>query len=149
VVIDSQARDAHGRGHAAQRAPGAVVAVLLLGLSALAGCGSSPEEPLLQRVAYCQGHSSDRPDSGFLHIEFRQGSAVVGSGSVATGGVVAAEVPVGATQIYVDGVQVGAVDEGVDPDVHSSPAPGDVTYVTSGEGCPDQAALGSAELVQN
>lgn len=127
-------------------ARGAVV-VVLLALSAVAGCGSSPKEPLLQRVAYCQGHSDDRPDSGFLEIEFRQGSTVLGRASVATGGAVSADVPVGATQIYVDGVQVGAVDEGVDADAYRSPAPGDITYIHSGEGCPDQAALGSAVLL--
>jgi hypothetical protein len=122
---------------------GTVLAVLALCLPALAACGSSsPEEPRVTRVAYCQGHSSDQPDKGFLVVEFRQGSEVVATGSVPTGGAVTAEVPFGATQIYVDGVQVGAVDEGVDPESYHSPAPGDVTYLHSGEGCPDQAALG-------
>lgn len=120
-------------------ASGTVLAVLLLCLSALAGCGS-PEAPRVQQVAYCQGHSSDTPDSGFLHVEFRQGSTVVATGSVSTGGVVTAEVPAGATQIYVDGEQVGAVDEGVDPDAYDSSAPDALTYLRSGEGCPDQAS---------
>jgi hypothetical protein len=98
------------------------------------------EEPLVQRVAYCQGHSSDKADEGFINVEFRQGSTVVGEGSVATGGAVIAEVPVGATQIYVDGVQVGAVDEGV-ADASHSPGPDDVAYGRSGEGCPDSASF--------
>jgi hypothetical protein len=60
---------------------------------------------------------------------------------VSTGAVLGAEVPVGATRIYVDGVQVGAVDEGVDPDTHRSPAADAVTYLRSGEGCPDEASF--------
>jgi hypothetical protein len=74
-------------------------------------------------------------------VEFRQGPTVVATGSVSTGRVVTAEVPAGATQIYIDGVQVGAVDEGVDPDAYASSAPDALTYLRSGEGCPDQASL--------
>lgn len=94
----------------------------------------------MQRVAYCQGPSSDNPDDGFLDVEFRQGATVVAQGSMSAGSVLTAEVPWGATQIYVDGVQVGAVDEGVDPDVYHSPGPDDVTYIRSAEGCPDSAS---------
>jgi hypothetical protein len=66
---------------------------------------------------------------------------VVAQGSVSAGTALTAEVPVGAIQIYVDGVQVGAVDEGVDTDgPYHSPAPDEVTYI-SGAGCPDQASL--------
>ncbi len=93
----------------------------------------------MQRVAYC--HSTDDPGDGFLDVEFRQGSTVVAQGSVSAGTALTAEVPVGAIQIYVDGVQVGAVDEGVDTDgPYHSPAPDEVTYI-SGAGCPDQASL--------
>ena len=134
-----KARRLHNCVRCSRAVSGTVLAVLLV-LSALAGCGS-PEAPRVQQVAYCQGHWSDIPDGGFLHVEFRQGSTVVATGSVSTGGVVAAEVPAGATQIYVDGVQVGAVEEGVDPDAHDSSAPDALTYLRSGEGCPDQASL--------
>jgi hypothetical protein len=96
----------------------------------------------VQRVAYCQGHSSDRTDSGFVVVEFRQGSAVVGTGSVATGGVVAAEVLLGDIQIYAGGELVGEVNEGVATDgPYRSPAPDEVTYLHSGEGCPDTASM--------
>jgi hypothetical protein len=138
MAMTAQGVRNHGLFRCSRAASGTVLAVLLLCLSALAGCGS-PEEPRVQQVAYCQGHSSDTPDSGFLHVEFRQGSTVVATGSVSTGGVVAAEVRAGATQIYVDGQQVGAVNEGVDPDAYDSSAPDATTYLHSGEGCPDQA----------
>ena len=49
---------------------GLSLAVLLLCPLALAGCGS-PEEPRVQRVAYC--HSTDDPGDGFVDVEFRQG----------------------------------------------------------------------------
>jgi hypothetical protein len=50
------------------------------------------------------------------------------------------EVSVGGGRIYADGVGMGAEDEGV-PTVgpHHSPAPGEVTYLCSTEGCPDDA----------
>jgi hypothetical protein len=118
---------------------GLLVAVLLLGLPAVAGCGSSEEEPRVQRVAYCQGPSTDGSDNGFLDVEFRQGSTVVAQGSVSAGLVLSAEVPWGPVQIYVDGVQTGEVNEGVDLDTYRSPGPDDVTYI-SGPGCPDKAS---------
>jgi hypothetical protein len=123
-------------------ASGTALAALLFCLPALAGCGS-PEEPPLQRVAYCQGPSRDTPDSGFVDVEFRQGSTVVARGSVSAGVVLTAEVPVGATQIYVDGVYVGAVDEGLAIDrAYRSPAPDEVNYyLRSPEGCPDSVPL--------
>ena len=114
--------------------------MLLLCLSALAGCGS--EEPRFQRVAYCLGPSSDHFEGQPILVEFRQGSTVVATGSVNVGTAFSAEVPIGGIQIYVDGVQVGAVNEGVDMEGHyDPPAPGEVTYMASPEGCPDQAIL--------
>ena len=111
------------------------LAVLPLGPLVLAGCGS-PEEPRVQRVAYC--HSTDDPGDGFLDAEW---STVMAQGSVSAGTALTAEVPVGAVQIYVDGVQVGAVNEGVDTDgPYSSPPPDEVTYI-SGVVCPDQGSL--------
>ena len=123
-------------------ASGTVLAVLLLCLPALAGCGS-PEEPRVQRVAYCQGPSSDNSDSGYHDVEFRQGTTVVARGSGSAGAVLTAKVPEGAIQIYVDGVQMGAVNEGgvaTDGPYHP-PAPDEVTYIHSAEGCPDRAPL--------
>jgi hypothetical protein len=140
MAMTAQCVRNHGLFRCSRAASGTVVAVLLLCPSALAGCGS-PEEPRVQQVAYCQGHASDTPDSGFLHVEFRHGTTIVATGSVSTGGVVAAEVPWGATQIYVDGVLAGEVNEGVDTDAYHSPAPGDVTYVRSGEGCTETASM--------
>lgn len=106
----------------------AALAALPLCLLALAACGS-PAQPPVQRVAYCQGPSSDGPDSGFHDVEFRQGSTVVAQGSVSPGAVLTAEVPVGPTRIYVDGSYVGAVDEGLATDgPHRSPAPDEVDY---------------------
>ncbi len=122
-------------------ARGTVLAVLLLCLPALAGCGS-PEEPRVQRVAYCLGPSSDHFEGEPIIVEFRQESTVVATGSVNVGAAFSAEVPLGGIQIYVDGVRVGAVNEGVDMDEHyHSPAPGEVTYMRSPEGCPDSAPL--------
>jgi hypothetical protein len=96
----------------------------------------------MHRVAYCQGHSSDHPDDGFIDVEFRQGSTVVARGSVSTGMALSVEVPLGGTQIFADGVKVGAVDEGVATDGPApSPASDVVTYLRSGEGCPDDAPL--------
>ena len=117
------------------------LAVVLLCLPALTGCGSQ-EEPGLQWVAFCQGHSDDVHDDGFLDVEFRQGTTVVATGSVSVGVVFRAEVPVGGVEIYVDGVPAGAVNEGVATDVPwRSPSPDAATYLASGEGCPDNASL--------
>lgn len=135
------AQGLRNHGRLPRAASGTVLAVLLLCLSALAGCGS-PEEPRMHRVAYCQGHSSDTPDDGFIDVEFRQGSTVVARGSVSTGTALTVEVPLGGTQIHADGVKVGAVDEGVATDGPApSPGPDSVTYLRSGEGCPDNAPL--------
>ena len=132
----------HGLFRCPPRAAGrTALAVLLLCLSALAGCGSA-EEPHVQRVAYCQGPSTDGTDDGFLDVEFRQGDTVVARGSVSAGTALTVEVPLGGIQIYVDGVYEGAVNEGVDTDgPYHSPGPGEVTYLSSPEGCPDAAAL--------
>ena len=108
--------------------------VLLLGLPALSACGSD-EEPLFQRVAFCQGQPGDNSVDGSHVVEWREGSEVVATASGAVGTVFTAEVPVGAVQVYVDGVQVGAVNEGVDTSVYASPGPDDVTYLST-EGCP-------------
>ena len=141
IGVKTQGERNHGLVRRLRRAAGGtVLAALLLCSSALAGCGS-PEEPRTQRVAYCQGSSSDNPDDGSFDVEFRQGSTVVARGSVSAGIALTVEVPFGATQIYVDGVRVGAVDEGVAPDAYHSPAPDDVTYIHSAEGCPDEAPL--------
>jgi hypothetical protein len=116
--------------------------VLLLGPVALGGCGSQAE-PRMQYVAFCQGASSSIHDDGFVDVEFRQGSTVVATGSLSVGVVFTAEVPIGGIQIYVDDVQVGAVNEGVAADVFArSPAPEDASYLASGEGCPDSPILG-------
>ena len=131
------ARGLRDHGPVPRAASGTVFGVLLLCLPAVAGCGSL-EESHLQRVAYCQGPSSDDPDDGLLDVEFRQGSTVVAQDSVSAGTPFIAEVPVGAVQIYVDGVERGAASEGVPMDgSHHSPAPDEVTYVAAGEGCPD------------
>ena len=115
--------------------------MLLLCLPALTGCGS-PEEPRVQRVAYCPGPSDDIPHDGCIDVEFRQGDTVVARGSVSVGIALIAEVPVGAIQIYVDGVQVGAVDEGVATnEPYRSAGPDDVTYIRGAEECPDTASL--------
>lgn len=74
-----------------------------------------------------------------VDVEFRQGRTVVARGSVSAGVVLSAEVPVGAVQIYVEGVQVGSVNEGVPTDgPYRSPAPDEGVYL-SGQGCPDSA----------
>lgn len=132
-------RGVRDQGLFRRSARGPVLAVLPLCLAALAGCGS-PDEPRVQNVAYCQGSPGDN-DTGFLHVEFRQGSTVVATGSVSAGFVLAAEVPVGDIQIYVDGVQVGAVEAGSTNGSYRAPAPDEVTYLHSGEGCPDSASL--------
>ena len=96
----------------------------------------------MHRLAYCQGHSTDHPDDGSIDVEFRQGSTVVARGSVSTGMALTVEVPLGGTRIHADGVKVGAVDEGGATDGPApSPAPDAVTYLRSGEGCPDNAPL--------
>jgi hypothetical protein len=121
------------------RAASGAALVLLLCLSAPAGCGS-PEEARVQRVAYCQGPSSDTPDGDSVNVEFRQGSTVVARATVSVGIVLTVEVPVGDIQIYVDDSQVGEVNEGTSADgPYSSPAPDEVTYIASAEGCPATA----------
>ena len=117
------------------------LAVLLLCLPALVGCGSS-DEPHVQRVAFCQGSSSDSPQGDPVSVEFRQGSAVVARANGSVGVAFTVEVPVGAVQIYVDGVRKGAVNEGVPTDgPYRSPAPDEFIYLASGDGCPDSAQL--------
>src|SRR4051794_26281122 len=139
--------DTHGRlGHrpsrrSARAASGTALAVVLLCLPVLAGCGSDEDEPHMQRVAFCQGPSSDNPNGDPVEIEFRQGSAVVARATGSVGTAFTVEVPMGAVQIYVDGVQKGSVDEGVPTDApYHSPGPHDVTYISSA-GCPDSAPL--------
>ena len=122
-------------------AAGTALAVALLCLLGLAGCGS-PEEPRIQRVAFCQGSSSDNPQGDPFSVELRQGSTVVARGIGSIGTAFTFEVPVGGVQIYVDGVKKGAVNEGVPTDgPYHSPAPDEITYVRSGEGCPDSAPM--------
>jgi hypothetical protein len=117
------------------------LAAVLLCLPALAGC-ESEEGSDFQRVAFCQGQASDIHDDGFLDVEFRQGDTVVAANSVSVGTVISAEVPIGGIQIYVDGVKVGSVNEGVSTDVPwAKPGPHDATYLASGEGCPDKPLL--------
>jgi hypothetical protein len=143
IAMKAQGLRNHGLFRCSPRAAsGTGLTVLLLCLPALAGCGS-PEEPRVQRVAYCQAPSSDNPDGDPVNVEFRQGSTVVARGSVSVGVAFTAEVPLGAIQIYVDGVQMGAVNEGVATDgPYHSPAPDEVTYIASAEGgCPDSASL--------
>lgn len=95
----------------------------------------------MQRVACCQGPSSDHPDGDPVDVGFRQGSTVVARGTVPVGVALTVEVPVGGVQIHVDGVRVGAVDEGVATDgPHHSPAPDEVTYLHGPGGCPDSAS---------
>ena len=114
-------------------------ALALLCLLGVAGCGS-PEEPRIQRVALCQGSSSDNPQGDPFSVELRQGSTVVARGIGSMGTAFTFEVPVGGVQIYVDGVPKGAVNEGVPTDgPYHSPAPDEITYMRSGEGCPDSA----------
>jgi hypothetical protein len=142
IIMTARASSDHDLSRCSRRAPsGTVLAVLLLCLAALAGCGASGEPPV-QRVAYCQGPMSDHPSGDLVEVQFRQGTTVVARGTVPVGAAVTAEVPVGAVQIDVDGVQVGAVNEGVPTDgPHDSPGPGDLTYIARGEGCPDSADL--------
>jgi hypothetical protein len=114
--------------------------VLLLGLPVLAGCGSSEDEPRMQRVAFCQGPSSDNPNGDPVTIEFRQGSEVVARAMGDVGTAFTVKVPWGPVQIYVDGVRKGSVDDDVSADAYHSPGPKDVTYISS-EGCPEDAPL--------
>ena len=114
---------------------------LLLCLPVLSGCGSAEEEPR-QRVAYCQGVPGENSEDGQLVVEFRQGATVVATASGNVGMVFSAEVPLGGIQIYVDGVQVGAVNEGVDMVENDDPsAPLPTTYLATPEGCPDDPVL--------
>ena len=94
-----------------------------------------------QRVAFCQGPSSENADGDLVEIEFRQGSKVVARASGSVGTAFTVEVPPGAVQIYVDGVQKGSVDEGVPHGrPYHSPGPDDVTYIAD-QGCPESAPL--------
>jgi len=82
------------------------------------------------------------PSGDLVEVDFRQGATVVARGTVSVGAAFTVEVPVGAVQIYVDGVQVGAVNEGVPTDgPHDPPGPGDLAYIGRCEGCPDSADL--------
>jgi hypothetical protein len=75
-------------------------------------------------------------------VEFRQGSTLVARASMQAGTAVTVEVPLGGVRIYVDGVHKGSVDEGVATDgPYHSPAPDEITYLRSPEGCPDSAPL--------
>jgi hypothetical protein len=139
IAMKAQGSRDHGPFRCSPRAArGTALGVLLVCLPALAGCGS-PEEPRLQRVAFCPGPSNDNLDGGQVDVEFRQGSTVVHRAWVSVGTVFTAEVPWGAVQIYVDGVRMGAANEGVAADAYHSPAPDDVVYLAGAEGCPDSA----------
>ena len=92
-------------------------------------------------MAFCQGSSSDNAQGDPFSVELRQGSTVVARGSGSVGTAFTFEVPAGAITIYVEGVQKGSVNEGVDPDAYHSPGPDDVTYIATGEGCPESAPL--------
>jgi hypothetical protein len=120
-----------------------MTAVLLLCLPAVAACGADEEGPGVQRVAFCQGPSSDHAQGDPVLVEFRQGSAVVHRAYVSIGVAFTAEVPAGATQIYVNGIQQGGVVDGVPTGVpYRSPGPDHIAYVaTSADGCPEQAPL--------
>jgi anaerobic selenocysteine-containing dehydrogenase len=59
---------------------------------------------------------SGHPSGDLIEVESCQGATVVARGTVSVGAALTVEVPVGAVQIYVDGVQVGAVNEGVPTD---------------------------------
>jgi hypothetical protein len=145
VVIDMAARRSRGHslpGRSRLAASTGTGAALLFGLAALTGC-TSEEEPSVQYVAFCQGSSSDNAQGDPVQVEFRQGSTVVATGSMSVGVAFTAEVPIGAIQIYVDDVEVGAVNEGVDADVFpASPEPEDATYLATGEGCPKRPPPG-------
>lgn len=126
------------RGVARTGAARTVVAAVCLAL--LAGCGSA-DERRFQRVAFCQGPSSDNPNGDPVQIEFRQGDTVVARATGSVGTAFTAEVPLGPIQIYVNGVRKGSVNDGIaaeGPD--HPPAPDEVTYVASEEGCPETAS---------
>jgi hypothetical protein len=139
VVIDLTARRSPGLGFAGcsrLAASSGFAAALLLCVAALAGC-TSEEQPRVQYVAFCQGSSSDNAQGNPVQVEFRQGSTVVATGSMSVGVAFTAEVPIGGIQIYVDDVEVGAVNEGVDAEAFpGSPEPDDASYLATGEGCP-------------
>ena len=141
--MDVQGRVGHRLSpRPARAASGMALSVVLLCLPALAGCGSDDEGPRVQRVAFCQGPSSDNPNGDPVEIEFRQGSTVVARAAGSVGTAFTVEVPVGAVQIFVNGVQKGSVNEGVPTDApYHSPGPNDVTYIATAEGCPDSAPL--------
>ena len=142
VSITKGARGPLGHGLSRRSVPAASgAALVLLCLPALTGCGSDENEPHVQRVAFCQGPSSDNADGDPVEIEFRQGSRVVARASGSVGTAFTVEVPLGAVQIYVDGVQKGLVDEGVRTDAsYHSPGPDDGTYIAD-QGCPESAPL--------
>jgi hypothetical protein len=141
IGVKTQGERNHGLVRRLRRAAGGTVLAALLLCLPLAGC-SSPEEPHIQRVAFCQGSSSDNPRGDPFSVELRQGSTVVARGIGSIGTAFTFEVPVGGVQIYVDGVKKGAVDEGVPTDgPYRSPAPDEITYMRSGEGCPDSAPM--------
>ena len=96
----------------------------------------------MQRVAYCQGPSAENAQGDPIQVEFRQGSTVVHRATVSVGTAFTAEVPWGATDIYVDGVQTGTVNEGVPDEAYGSPAPDDAIYMRSPQGCPENAPAG-------
>ena len=111
-------------------------------LLCLASCGWSAEEARVQNVAFCQGSTGEDPEGGPYQVEFRQGSTVVARESLSAGVAFTAQVPVGAVEIYVDGVQRGAVGEGVPTDgPYEAPTPDEFTYVAAGEGCPASSAV--------
>lgn len=123
---------------------GTALAVLLLCLPALAGCGAD-EEPRVQFVAYCQGILSGDPGGDVVDVEFRQGTTVVARGSMPAGMAITVEVPAGGVQIWVDDVQVGSVAEGVSTDgPYRRPAPDEVSYLRGAEGCPATPPPGPA-----
>src|SRR4051794_25205604 len=74
MIMTARASSDHNLSRCSRRAPsGTVLAVLLLCLAALAGCGASGEPPV-QRVAYCQGPMSDHPSGDLVEVQFRQGT---------------------------------------------------------------------------
>ena len=121
------------------------LAALLCAL-ALTGCGSEEEERRFQRVAFCQGPSAGNPNGDPVQIEFRQGKKVVARATGSVGTAFTIEVPLGAVQIYADGVRMGVVNEGVATDgPYHSPAPDEISYVATEEGCPATPPPGPAK----
>jgi hypothetical protein len=100
----------------------------------LAACGQEPEAPS-QAVGYCPGTDPEHPDRTRVEIELRQHGEVVGTASVGVGAGAALRVPLGVVEVYADGEHVGTA--GSDDEPLETPAPTDITYLTSGEGCAD------------